>query len=171
MAAGVPKLSCQLLSNHYNFTRSMYYLKLEESSRNGGNLVPFLEYATQGLVEQLIEQIEVIEKYQLELAWQNYVHECFKDKSTAVDERRRRMVIDLSKVDNGVPINQIPELSTRLAAAYASKTTRTVVRDLLILEEMKLVEFLDNRTIVRARSEIIRAFLPKRLQHSPHSTS
>lgn len=41
MAAGVPKLSCQLLSNHYNFTRSMYYLKLDESSRNGGYLIPF----------------------------------------------------------------------------------------------------------------------------------
>lgn len=162
MAASVPKLSCQLLSNHYNLTRSMYYLKLDESSRNGGSLIPFLEYAAQGLVDQLTQQIRFIQGYQLELAWQNYVHECFKDKSTNADERRRKMVIDLSKHDGSVPANKIPELSTRQAAAYAGKTARTVVRDLKILEEMGLVEFLDNGKMVRARSEIIMAFLPIR---------
>lgn len=162
MSASVPKLSCQLLSNHYNLTRSMYYLKLEESSRNGGNLMPFLEYAAQGLVDQLFQQIEVIQKYQLELAWQNYVHERFKDRSTTADERRRKMVIDLSKSENSISISHVPELSTRMAAAYAGKTVRTIVRDLRILEEMGLVEFLDNAKKVRARSEIIMAFLPKR---------
>jgi Fic family protein len=162
LAASMPQLSCQLLSNHYNATRSMYYLKLQESSRNGGDLVPFLEYASRGLVDELASQIEMIQTHQLELAWQNYVHEQFKDKETVADERRRKLVIDLSKEDGSVPVNKVRELTKRQAAAYAGKTERTVVRDLRFLEEMGLVEFLDNGKTVRARSEIIKAFLPKR---------
>ncbi len=162
LSAGVPVLSCQLLSNHYNLTRSMYYHKLDEASRNGGNLVPFLEYAVQGFVDQLKLQIADIQTYQLELAWQNYVHEQFKGRSTKADERRRWLVMDLSKQPMGISVAQVPELSTRLAASYANKTSRAVVRDLTVLKDMGIVEFFDNKKRVRAKSEIIKAFLPTR---------
>ena len=52
-----------------------------------------------------------------------------------------------------------------MAASYANKTNRSVVRDLRILEIMGLVEFLDDKKRGRARSEIIKAFLPERIPH------
>jgi Fic family protein len=37
------------LSNHYNLTRQSYYVELDRASRSGGEVLPFLLYATRGL--------------------------------------------------------------------------------------------------------------------------
>ena len=43
VASGVPAIAAHLLSNHYNLTRSEYLRELRESSRSGGDIVPFLK--------------------------------------------------------------------------------------------------------------------------------
>ena len=39
--SGVPDIAAHLLSNHYNVTRAEYYRQLDESSKSGGNVLPF----------------------------------------------------------------------------------------------------------------------------------
>ncbi len=165
LASRVPTPACQLLSNHYNQTRTMYYSKLDELSRNDGNLVPFFNYAAIGFVDQLVLQIQKIQKFQLELAWESYVNGRFIDKDTKSGTRRKQLLFALSNFSEKlevVPVDAIRELSTYLAAAYANKTDRAITRDLEILNQMQLVEFTDGGKCVRARTEIIRAFIPDR---------
>ena len=57
-----------------------------------------------------------------------------------------------------MPIATITELTPRLAKAYASKTPKTLQRDLNELTQQALIER-DGRK-VRARRELIFAFLP-----------
>lgn len=160
LAAGIPTPSAHLLSNHYNQTRPEYYRHLEMASRSGGDVLPFLEYAVQGFVDGLQEQIQVIRLQQWDVTWRNYVHECFHDKNSASDTRRRHLILDLSAHDEAIPTNKMTELTPRLAKAYASKNTKTVQRDLNELERMGLVERQTGG--FKAKRETILAFLPWR---------
>ena len=58
LSAGFPVPTCQLLSNHYNQTRTEYYRQLSISSREAEGLLSFLAYAAQGFVDQLREQLD-----------------------------------------------------------------------------------------------------------------
>ena len=41
-----------------------FYQHLDRASKSGGDLVPFIEYATHGFVDQLKEQIDIIRDQQ-----------------------------------------------------------------------------------------------------------
>jgi Fic family protein len=166
VAAGVPAPAAHLLSNHYNQTRSEYYRQLDRASRSGGDIVAFVRYAVQGFVDQLQQQLAFIRRQQWDVAWRNYVHECYADAGpTGV--RQRHLVLDLSATPNGDwwPIRSLPELTPRLAKAYARKTPRTLQRDVEALARMQLVEVESGR--VRARPEVILAFLPAAVGSEP----
>jgi len=92
LCSGVPLPSAQLLTNHYNQTRHQYYLELDRASKSGGDLIPFIQYAVQGYVDGLREQVTTIRHQQFDVAWRNYVHEFFKDQNTPADVRRRHLV-------------------------------------------------------------------------------
>ena len=158
LQAGIPSPAAHLLSNHYNLTRTEYYRQLALASSSGGDILPFVEYAVQGLVDGLKEQLAAIREQQWDVAWRNYVHETFRDKHTPSDKRRRDLVLDLSIKFEPVLIGEIMNLSPRIARDYAGKSVRTMRRDLSILEELDLIE----RTAkdVRAKREGILAFLP-----------
>jgi Fic family protein len=160
MAAGVPTPAAHLLSNHYNHTRLEYYRQLDQASKAGGDLVPFLQYATQGFVDGLGEQLEVIREQQWDVAWRSYLHERFRDHKGAAEKRQRDLVLDLSLGRDPVPINKLKELTPRLAREYAGKSSKTLQRDLQMLETLDLVERTPEG--VRANRELILAFLPWR---------
>ena len=162
MAAGVPTPAAHLLSNHYNHTRLEYYRQLDQASKSGGDLVPFLQYATQGFVDGLGEQLEVIREQQWDVAWRSYLHERFRDHKGAAEKRQRDLVLDLSLGHDPVPINKVKELTPRLAREYAGKSSKTLQRDLQMLETLDLVERTPEG--VRANRELILAFLPWRKQ-------
>ncbi len=158
VCSGVPTSAAHLLSNHYNLTRTEYYRQLDASSKSGGDVVPFLIYAVQGLVDGLRSQLEFIRAHQWDLAWHSYVYEQFRDKVSKSDVRRRRLVHDLSNMKDPVPLNQLPQISTRVAAAYATRGARTLSRDLNVLKEMDLIEGTPEG--YRAKNETILVFLP-----------
>ena len=160
LACGVPSPAIHLLSNHYNMTRSEYYRQLERASANGGDYVPFIEYALQGFADGLKEQIGTIRQFQLDVIWTNYVHELFDGKRSPVDRRRRDLALDLAKHEAPVLMRNIKEVSPRTAEAYAQKTTLTINRDLNTLAEMKLVVRAKSGSM--ANKEIVEAFLPFR---------
>lgn len=162
ICSGVPAPAAHLLSNHYNQTRAEYYRRLDEASRSGGNVIPFIRYAVEGFVEGLRSQLQVVKAQQMDVMWQNYVHDSFRDRPGAAAIRQRRLVLDLSARSEPVALNKLTEISPRIAREYAHKTSRTLLRDLRILREMKLINR-DKRGF-SANKELILAFLPARVE-------
>ena len=160
LAAGVPSAAAHLLSNHYNQTRSEYYRQLERASRSGGDVISFVRYAVQGFVDGLHEQLQLIRGQQLHVHWVNFIHEQFRERTSATDIRRRHLVLDLTAASAPVPAANVRHISPRVAEAYAGKSEKTIQRDLNELERMDLIERLPNG--VQVRRERLRAFLPGR---------
>lgn len=163
LSAGVPTPAAHLLSNFYNQTRSEYYRQLDHASKSEGKIDSFISYALRGFVDQLREQLNDIRAMQWEITWRNYVYERF-GKGSEANLRRRTLVLELSKstTENGwVIISDIPMLSASLAIAYKDKTRKTLTRDLSTIARLGLIEH--TRGKVRAKREIILAFLPPRI--------
>jgi Fic family protein len=161
IASGVPAPAAHLLSNHYNQTRTEYYRQLDAASRSGGEVIPFATYAIEGFLDGLRSQLQRIRTQQWDVAWDNFVHEAFKDKNSPGEKRRRDLVLDLSKQPEPLPLGKLTEISPRIAAAYARKTGKTLSRDLTALLQMNLLQR-DNDGKYKARKEVILAFLPPR---------
>lgn len=162
IASGVPAPAAHLLSNHYNQTRTEYYRQLDQASRSGGDALPFVLYATQGLLDGLRSQLQDIREQQLDVAWRNYVHEAFSDKKSPSDARRRHLVLDLSRSAGPLPFSELSEVSPRIAAAYARKTVKTLSRDVKALIRMGLL--VQEPGGLRACRDRILAFLPPKTE-------
>jgi len=160
LSAGVPSPAAHLFSNHYNQTRAEYYRQLDHASKSGGDIVPFLGYAVRGFVDGLREQLETIWSQQWDMVWRNFVHEKFQNRNSPSDIRQRHLALDLGDAGEWVEPGKIAELTPRLAKAYAGKTAKTIQRDLNALAEMELLTREGRK--VRARREVILAFLPLR---------
>lgn len=158
LSFGVPAPSAQLLSNHYNQTRSEYYRKLDASHKSGGDIFPFIEYAIQGFIDGLVVQLELIQDQQLHVHWMDYIHSVFRNKDSATERRRKRIVIDLSEIDNPVPPLKVRHISPRIAEAYASLTEKTLARDINALIGLDLIVKTPKGLI--ANKNLMRAFLP-----------
>jgi Fic family protein len=163
--AGVPVPAAHLLSDHYNRTRSEYYRQLAMASRSGGDILPFIRYATQGFVDGLRLQLSQVRSQQWQVSWENYVHEEFGISHSATRKRQRDLVLDLGDNQGFIDVSKIAELTPRLTKAYAHKTERTVQRDLNEIAKLGLIERRHGK--VRAKREIILAFLPARSQEIP----
>lgn len=162
MSSQVPAPAAQLLSNHYNQTRTEYYRQLNRASGPNGDMIPFLRYAVQGLRDGLREQLENVFYQTWDVAWENYVyqHSAFRDKASVTAKRRCRLILDLWKEVDPVPLKALADISPRVTRLYAKKTTKTLVRDVNELEKIGLLE--KSPRGCRARGEIILAFLPVR---------
>ena len=160
MAAGVPSPAAHLLSNHYNQTRSEYYRQLDHASKSGGDVLPFIRYAVQGMVDGLRAQLDMIWEQQWDVVWRNYVHELFPSKTSASEARQRMLALDLGAHGDWVAFSEIPDLSPGLARAYAGTTSKTLQRDLNALESLGVIARETRRA--RARRELILQFLPLR---------
>lgn len=159
--AGVPTPCAHLLSNFYNETRTEYYRQLDYASKSGGDVIPFLTYAIQGLVDGLRDQVNVIRNQQWDVTWRNYVHEMFRGPETSSDKRQKHLVLDLSMRDVPIPRSQLTQVSPRVAEAYAQTGPRTLARDVNALQKRRLI-VRTNQGYVANRSAIL-SFLPARV--------
>jgi len=124
--------------------------------------MPFLHYAIQGFLDGIRDQIDRTKRHQLEIAWENYVHNEFKNKkSTPTQKRRRDLVLELSKHE-WVKRQDLEELSPHIARLYATSGERMMQRDLNAISKMRLIE--RSRGRVRARKEVTQAFLAARMR-------
>lgn len=163
VASGIPSTSAHLLSNHYNETRSEYYRLLDQASVSGGDILPFVEYAVRGFVEGLRNQLDLIRIQQWEIVWCNYIDEHFRNLNGKADIRRHNLILDLSRTLNPappVPIGEIQEISPRVAAAYATKNRKTLLRDIEWLTSEGLVQNTPEGIV--PNRDVILAFLPLR---------
>ena len=163
LEAGVPTPAAHLLSNHYNATRAEYYRQLDYASKSGGDVVPVLEYAVRGFVEGLREQLEVIRFQQWDIAWRDFIFRTFKEQqmASAVDERRRELALALGS--EPTPLSRVAVLSPNLARLYASKSEKTIQRDLESLMKLELVAR-TQQGYVANRDKILQ-FLPLRREN------
>ncbi|MFC0545277.1 Fic family protein [Kutzneria chonburiensis] len=159
----VPWLSANLLSDHYNRTRSEYYRRLSNASRRG-DVTGFICYAAQGFVDLLREQIELVQRQQLRVSWINFVYQRFQTlPNTEATARQRTLLLSLQ--DGPTPLNTIRMLTPELAAQYAGRSDKTVTRDVNRLQSLGLV-LLDRHTIEPAIM-LMAAFIPGRANSSP----
>ncbi|WP_431883455.1 Fic family protein [Micromonospora gifhornensis] len=161
--AGVPVPAAHLLSDFYNKTRDAYYRELARTSRPPYPVERFIDYAVQGFVDELREQLEDIRREQMRVTWENFVHESFNESDTPAKRRQKCIVLDLTERGTPVPANKLPEVSGRLAVMYAGKGSKTISRDVNELVKMQLVRRV--RGGLMANMDIIRAFLPLRAEN------
>jgi Fic family protein len=153
----LPLPAAHLLSNHYNKTRTRYYQELDRASRSGGEILPFIIYAAEGFVDGLREQLAFVRQQQLDVTWENYVHDHFRGFDGIVERRRKHLVLDMPD-GVWVPRNEVAKISPRVAKEFARKSEKTVSRDLEALVESGLLLRKDGR--YKAARETILAFLP-----------
>jgi Fic family protein len=161
LAHGVPSPAAHLLSNHYNQTRSEYYRQLDYSSKAKGDVIPFIEYAVQGFIDGLKEQLKVVQGQQMRIMWRDFIYENFRNKSGASFDRKRKLILDIADNLAIIPFKQIRHISPRIAELYANKTDKAIRRDINVLIEMDLLK--REPKGYRARWEKLRAFLPERM--------
>ena len=163
LAAGMPTIAAHLLSNFYNQTRPEYYRQLAAASRSGGDVLPFLEYAAQGLVDGLDLQIRRIRRHQWDVAWKDHVYEVFRESKGPASHRQRRVALELgrSRYKRGVPVREVVTLTPELAREYAKKTPKTLTRDLNALERRDLI-VREGRAVAANRGKLS-SLLPPRL--------
>lgn len=164
IGAGVPDVAAHLLSNFYNQTRTEYYRQLADSSRAKDGVLSFLDYASQGIVDKLDLQIKRIRRYQRAIAWKDYVYEKFRSLRGPAAHRQRLLALQLrrpGKVSRWVSPARVRTLTSELALEYATKTRKTISRDLNLLVEMGLI-IRNDRGQVAANIEALQTFLPRR---------
>lgn len=140
LSAGFAMPTTQLLSNHYNLTRSEYYRQLAAASESRS--LDFVHYAVEGFVDELRAQLDRIWSMQYADRWEQLVYATFGEVRSASEGRRLRLVKDLSRRSivpadgvglptlTPVPRGELRHLSPQLAELYAGKTERTLTRDL-----------------------------------------
>jgi Fic family protein len=151
--------SAHLLSNHYKKTRSRYYAELDRSSKTEDGPIKFFEYAVEGFVDGLREQVRYIRDQQIQVTWESHIHEQFRDKNSLSSERQKHLLLDMP-VEYTSKKNLL-NVSPRVAREYASKSEKTLTRDLDSLKRMRLI--VRSGTSYRPNREAILAFLPPRL--------
>lgn len=159
LRAGVPDIASHVLSNHYNLTRDLYYVRLRESTESG-DISGFISYAVTGFRDGLLNVLQTVQQNQMEITWGNYVREILdvshaKGSNREVIRRRRRMALETPDTlsDPEAVIASDPELMKQ----YRTLSQRTIQRDLEFLEEVHLIE----RTagLIRGRREVMSEFM------------
>ncbi|MEP6717414.1 MAG: Fic family protein [Terriglobia bacterium] len=160
LSAGVPSPAAHLLSNHYNLTRREYLAQLKHASESGGDVLPFLNYAIQGFLAGLKEQLAYIRNLNMHVSWVNFVHDVFRHQQSKARDRQRMLALDIAHQSNSTSISELGELSPRLAKAYANLHPRAINRDVDYLISVDLVKREGRK--IRANLEIMENFLPIR---------
>jgi len=131
----VPLPSTNLLSDHYNRTRERYYQALDDAQRNVNG---FVSYAVTGFVGELEEQIKRVQGESLQVHWESYVYETFRELPNTASRKRQRDLALVLPEGEEVTADRVRVLTTELARDYALAGDRMPTRDLNELVRLKL---------------------------------
>ena len=160
--AGVPLIAAHLLTSYYNDTREEYYRWLGQSSKVQGSELSFIEYGVQGFVDGLDRQIGSILNEQLNLTWENFVNETFTAGHTIAMNRRRELLLEISKYECPMSISELKyRLPDKILKQYRG-SEKMLSRDMNYLFKSGLINAVDNGYI--AAKDRMRAFLPLSVQ-------
>ena len=163
-SSGIPSPAAHLLSNHYNQTRTEYYRQLGTASQKN-DITGFVAYSIQGFKDGLTEQLKYVFRQVLDISWETYVYEKFResDRSDKAVKRMRALVLELSRRKETIPKENLTSLSPTLIELYRPvRSARTLTRDLNDLIKAGLIE--QYKKSYRAKKEIMFSFLPDRVE-------
>ncbi|MCY3892189.1 MAG: Fic family protein [Acidimicrobiaceae bacterium] len=152
----VPLAAANLMANHFNLTRDRYYARLAAASRER-DVLGFLAYGIEGLVDGLVEHSAAVRAQHLGLAWQSYVAETMARFPTSPASERQRALVMALAPGAKVPRSDIAGLTPQLAQQYARTGPRTLARDLNRLEDAGLIDV--STEGISARVDLMSAFL------------
>ena len=109
-------------------------------------------------MDGLREQVELVERRQVHIAWINYVNETMNRFASSRTRDRQRLLALAIPPTGVIPVQGVANLTPELAAGYARTAPRTLSRDLARLETLGLV--VREPGGWRANIEILSAFLP-----------
>jgi Fic family protein len=137
-AAGMATPATHLLSNHYNLTRSRYYQMLDRASLSG-DATSFYEYAIQGLLDQLEEQLKHFHQQYEHLVYSELVRSKTPGTAREVVLRRQELAMAICRASKPVKRSELRSLTPQLASKYAQSTEKTLSRDLSALQRAELI--------------------------------
>jgi Fic family protein len=156
--AGVPKIASHILSNHYNDTRSDYYRQLQEATETG-SLTHFFHYALRGFRDGLEGVLEIIHADQINLIWNNYVHDIIDGqgeiKTKKIQERIRQLAYHIG--DKFLTKEEILLSHPRIAQSYRGLSSLTLQRDLETLVRLGLLA--QEKKRYRTNKELLQMFI------------
>ena len=137
---GVPEISYHILSTHYNKTRGEYYRVLARTSATpAGDPLAFIDYALQGLVDGLRQQVREIREQHRAVVWRDFVYQKFRGRDSRRYSRMRRLALDLAAQPQPVPRARLWLITDEVAAAYMGRTPKTLTRDIRELLRLRLI--------------------------------
>ena len=160
--AGVPLPAAHLLSSFFNKTRNEYYRQLSLAAQQPNDVSSFIQYAVDGFVDGLTDQLSLVDGWVGALAWSKTVRDALNDQNVGdeVRDRRAKLADALAENPLGIPRGRIAIFNPDISTLYAGKTTKTASRDLNALRELDLVTITGN--IVTANVELLSQLLPSR---------
>lgn len=162
LRAGTPDIASHILANFYNDTRPEYYRQLEQAAKTR-TLTGFIDYAVQGFRDGLLETLDAIQKGLFEIAWRGFIFDRFAKLAYTkknVFKRRRELMLSFP-VGHDLTLDDIALLTPAVARSYARLSERTLLRDLVVLEDMDLIARTGDG--YRARRDALSLRVPWRL--------
>ena len=129
VSSGMPEVAATLLGVHYSRTRSEYAHQMDLACEPGGKVVPFIVYSIRGFRDILRELSSDIRAEQTVAIRDHHIHEMFRDKTSPADLRRRELALEISRLKHPAPLARLRELTPSIARMYASRTYKTLARD------------------------------------------
>jgi len=99
LSCGLSTSAAHLLSYHYNQTRSQYQRQIEATHRSNGDILPFIDYALEGFLDGLTEQLKRIREQQLQVHWINYSNYKFTGLTTFMKFFGIKMALQIQESD------------------------------------------------------------------------
>lgn len=152
----VPLAAANLVADHFNLTRDRYYARLAAASTDR-DVVGFLSYGLEGLVDGLVDHSAAVRAQHLRLAWRSFVAETMSKFPTSPASERQHALVAALPGEHAVPRADLAGLTPQLAQLYARTGPRTLARDLNRLKNAGLIEIDQNG--VRARIDLMTTFL------------
>lgn len=152
----VPLVATNLLSDFYNKTRDHGYYRALDAAQ--GDVISFIRYALDGFLDELRAQIEVVKAENVQIHWESYVYEVFRDMPDTETRTRQRELALAMPEGRWITAKEATDLNTTLARLYAKMGDRTPTRDLNDLWKLELV--LKDKRRYRVRRNVIQAFIP-----------
>ena len=162
LRAGLPSIASHHLANYYNMNRPEYYRQLQRAYQTQ-DLSAFIAFAVKGLRDGLESTLGNVRENAVQQMWRVLVYEKFRalgPSHNAVMTRQRDVALHLP-FGNPITILDVPALTERIAKQYEKvKSTRTVIRDLRVLEGLSLIT--RESGLVRANTALLQDTFAKR---------
>ncbi len=165
LRGGLPNISLQILSNHYNKTRPQYYKEISKVSELR-SLSSFISYALTGLRDGLQETLQVIQDSLTKLTWKNYIYDKFSQLTGQKDVIKRKRTLALNfPMDGAFLLSEIPRLNVEIAYSYAAIPEKTLSRDLDELIGLKILKkelqrYSCNKSILNGQMPVYKGIEP-----------